>query len=204
MKLLEARKLIKDTFENPFGKERFALFINNLLKDKYEQKPFIQAGAQLPAAYAEHFRKLERIGKYEDSEGNVVDLLIVELKRQHSIEWARTAQRNFIRRYLNGSRGGALKDAAITTSGMGTNRWLKYKVEQLPIPSPTNTAKGLMESFVQKIMARKKQSPDADTQEWEHQIDLMVYHLYNLTYQEARIIDPDLKEEEFEKYRPDK
>lgn len=137
MKIQEARRLIKDTFENPFGRERFALFINNLLKDKYEPKPFIQAGAQLPAAYAEHFRKLERIGKYEDSEGNVIDLLIVELKRQHGIEWARTAQRNFIRRYLNGSRGGALKDAAIVAFYTeGSDEWrfslikMQYSLEK--------------------------------------------------------------------------
>lgn len=30
-------------------------------------------------------------------------------------------------------------------------------------------------------------------------IDKRTYHLYNLTYEEAKIIDPELSEEEFEK-----
>jgi len=56
---------------------------------------------------------MERIGKFEDEEGNIIDILIVELNREHSIEYARTSQRNFIRWYLNGSRGGEYKDAAL-------------------------------------------------------------------------------------------
>ena len=113
MKLQEARQLIKRTFENPFNKEHFTYFISNLLKDEYEEKPFTQTGAHLPDAFAAYIRKMERIGKYEDETGNIIDILLVELKKEHSIEWARTTQRNFIRRYLNGSRGGELKDAAI-------------------------------------------------------------------------------------------
>lgn len=113
MKSQEAQRLIKQTFENPFNKTQFIHFINNLLKDEYEEKSFIQTGAHLPDAFSEYIRKMERIGKYEDATGNFIDILMVELKRDHSIEYARTAQRNFIRRYLNGSRGGELKDAAI-------------------------------------------------------------------------------------------
>jgi len=113
MKLQEARQLIKRTFENPFNKEHFTYFISNLLKDEYEEKPFTQTGAHLPDAFAAYIRKMERIGKYEDETGNIIDILLVELKKDHSVEWARTTQRNFIRRYLNGSRGGELKDAAI-------------------------------------------------------------------------------------------
>jgi len=30
----------------------------------------------------------------------------------------------------------------------------------------------------------------------------MVYHLYNLTYEEAKLIDPELSKEEFEKFEP--
>jgi hypothetical protein len=113
MKIQEAKQLIKQTFENAFNKDQFVYFVNNLLKSTYERKTFIQTGAQLPIAYAEYFRKMERIGKYEDNDGNIIDLLVVELKKGHSVERARSSQRNFIRRYLNGSRGGQLKDAAL-------------------------------------------------------------------------------------------
>jgi len=115
MKLLEARQLIQRTFEYPFNKDRYTYFIKNLLKESYEVKPFIQAGAHLPDAFSSYIRKLERLGKYEDVDGNIIDILIVELKRGHSVEFARTTQRNFIRRYLNGSRGGELKDAALVS-----------------------------------------------------------------------------------------
>jgi len=35
----------------------------------------------------------------------------------------------------------------------------------------------------------------------EREIDQLVYHLYNLTYAEAKVIDPSLTQEEFEKGR---
>ncbi len=38
-----------------------------------------------------------------------IDILIVNLKKETSIERARTMQRNFIAWYLNGSRGGEMK-----------------------------------------------------------------------------------------------
>jgi hypothetical protein len=35
----------------------------------------------------------------------------------------------------------------------------------------------------------------------EKQPDIMVYHLCNLTYEETKIIDANLSEQEFEKYK---
>ena len=112
MKLYEAKELIKDVFESSFDKDKYSIFIKNLLKD-FEQKTFTYSGSIIPRAFDNYIRKLERIGKYEDDDGNVIDILIVELKRDHSIEYARSTQRNFIRWYLAGSRGGQMKDAAL-------------------------------------------------------------------------------------------
>ena len=116
MKLYEAKKIIKDVFENGFDKDKYAYFVKNLLKD-LEEKPFGNGGAYtgniIPQAFRNTIRKMERLGKYEDGEGNIIDVLVVELKREHSIEYARATQRNFIRWYLNGSRGGEYKDAAL-------------------------------------------------------------------------------------------
>ncbi|MHB2150867.1 Eco57I restriction-modification methylase domain-containing protein [Calditrichota bacterium LG25] len=112
MKPYEAKALIRDVFENRFVKEKYKLFIKNLLKD-FEEKTFTYTGNTIPRAFDNYIRKLERIGKFEDNEGNVIDILIVELKRDHSIEYARSTQRNFIRWYLAGSRGGQMKDAAL-------------------------------------------------------------------------------------------
>jgi len=112
MKPYEAKELIKDVFESSFDREKYKLFIKNLLKD-IEEKTFIYRGNTIPRAFENYIRKLERIGKFEDDEGNVIDILIVELKRDHSIEYARSTQRNFIRWYLADSRGSQMKDAAL-------------------------------------------------------------------------------------------
>ncbi|MGC8859308.1 MAG: Eco57I restriction-modification methylase domain-containing protein, partial [Ignavibacteria bacterium] len=107
----QAKNLIIETFENPFNKERFVIFLKNLLK-KFEDKTFIYEGNYIPDAFERYISSLERIGKYsyDDKE---IDLLIVQLRKETSLERARTAQRNFIAWYLKGSRGGKLKDAAL-------------------------------------------------------------------------------------------
>ncbi len=112
MKLFEAKDLIQDVFEHAFDKDRYTRLIKNLLKD-IEEKTFTYQGNIIPNAFENYIRKMERIGKFEDEEGNGIDILVVELLRDHSIEYARSAQRNFVRWYLSGSRGGQMKDAAL-------------------------------------------------------------------------------------------
>ncbi|MCL0080438.1 BREX-1 system adenine-specific DNA-methyltransferase PglX, partial [Dehalococcoidia bacterium] len=107
----QAKELIKDTFESPFDKEKFVVFIKNLL-NRIEESPFIYRGNFIPDAFEQYISTLERVGKYTEDE-NEIDLLIVKLKRETSLERARTMQRNFIAWYLKGSRGGKLKDAAL-------------------------------------------------------------------------------------------
>ncbi len=108
-----AIKLIKDTFQNPFDKERYFYFIKNLLNHIEETPSTIYRGNIIPDAYEKYIHTLDRIGKYQDSEGKKIDILIVHLKKETSLERARTMQRNFIAWYLNGSRGGKLKEAAL-------------------------------------------------------------------------------------------
>lgn len=107
----QARAIVKSTFENPFDKNRFTGFIKNML-NSIDEASFSYKGNLIPDAYEQHVSLLERIGKYTDGE-HKIDILIVKLKKETSIERARTMQRNFIARYLNGSRGGELKDAAL-------------------------------------------------------------------------------------------
>jgi hypothetical protein len=114
MKLYEAKEIIQNVFENSFNKDRYTYFVKNLLKN-FEEKPFPKpySGTYIPRAFNNYIQQLDRIGKFEDDERNSIDILVVELKREHSIEYARSAQRNFIRWYLSGSRGGKMKDAAL-------------------------------------------------------------------------------------------
>jgi len=112
MEKSSAARIVRQTFQNPFDKESFVYFIKNLL-NHIEPAPFIYRGNFIPDAYEPYIKTLERIGKYQDKDGKKIDLLIVRLKKETSLERARTMQRNFIAWYLNGSRGDVLKDAAL-------------------------------------------------------------------------------------------
>jgi len=107
----QAQELIKETFESPFDKVRFTSFIKNLL-NKIDDAPFIYQGNYIPDAYKQYIKTLERIGKFSDGE-NRIDILVITLQKDTSLERARTMQRNFVAWYLNGSRGGERKDAAL-------------------------------------------------------------------------------------------
>ncbi|MDM8548589.1 Eco57I restriction-modification methylase domain-containing protein [Desulfobacterales bacterium HSG2] len=75
--------------------------------------------------------------------------------------------------------------------------YFQFQAPQLRVvPTLHPTAAGVTAMFESKadhITALKKESPDADTAELEKQIDLMVYKLYDLTYEEVRIVDPDIE-----------
>ena len=107
----QAGNLIRSVFESPFDKGRFVSFITNLL-NQVEAASFTYRGNTIPKAYQQYISSLERIGKYTDGKQHL-DILIVRLKRETSLERARAMQRNFIAWYLNGSRGGVQKEAAL-------------------------------------------------------------------------------------------
>ncbi|MBU2446055.1 MAG: Eco57I restriction-modification methylase domain-containing protein [Bacteroidetes bacterium] len=72
---------------------------------------------------------------------------------------------------------------------------LKYPVsffKNLPITEPLN--KKSFSLLVDKILKAKQQNPQADTKHLEDQIDIMVYKLYELTYDEVKIIDPNIEQ----------
>src|SRR3989338_3062625 len=112
MQKAQAQNKIKETFENPFEEARFRDFIRNLLNHIEEEDNHPYSGQFIATAFQPYISTLKRIGKYSDGE-HEIDILIVNLKKEISLERARTAQRNFIAWYLNGSRGGEMKDAAL-------------------------------------------------------------------------------------------
>jgi len=96
-----AIRLISDTFSNPFDEFRFTTFIKNLLNHIDESKAFSTLrGNLIKDKFEEHIRSYKRIGTYIDPDGLKVDLMIVWLQKQHSLEHARTMQRNFMTQYL--------------------------------------------------------------------------------------------------------
>lgn len=76
-----------------------------------------------------------------------------------------------------------------TTTGMGTNRWKKYKIELLPIKVPTAEQEQRIEALVDQILAQKQSSPSTDTAALEAEIDALVYGLYGLTEAEVALVE---------------
>ena len=75
----QARHLIKETFEKPFNKNQFVIFIKNLLNE-YELAEFVLQGNLIKDSFNPYISKYERIGKYYDEEGVVA--IETEARRQ--------------------------------------------------------------------------------------------------------------------------
>lgn len=113
MDKVQAQNLIKSTFENSFDKSDYRNFIINLLDGVDESKEFTCGNALVPEGFRKYVTSYGRLGKYLDSEGADIEVLWVSLKKETSLERARTVQRNFIAWYLNGGRGGVLRHNAL-------------------------------------------------------------------------------------------
>ena len=75
----------------------------------------------------------------------------------------------------------------------------KYQLEQIPIPHGNQLP---IITLVDSILAAKKANPLADTTAEEREIDHLVYHLYDLTYDEVLIVDPEtpITREQYESF----
>lgn len=112
------KQIVNETFNCAYSEEQFRKFILELLPsaDFTREIKRIDPNTQ-GNQFADFIRSAKRICKYKytyDEFGNekVIDVLVVKLKRTSSVERARTAQRNFVARYLNLGRN-YQKDAAL-------------------------------------------------------------------------------------------
>ncbi len=112
MNKTSAKDLVKRTLEHSFDKGRFAYLVKNIL-NHVDEDSFTYQGNLIFDDFDDSIAKVERTSKYTDPQDRLLDILVVHLKKETSLERARTMQRNFVAKYLNGSRGGVLKDAAL-------------------------------------------------------------------------------------------
>jgi adenine-specific DNA-methyltransferase len=79
------------------------------------------------------------------------------------------------------------------------NHVMGYEIKQLPFPK--DLSQNQIEKLVDEILKKKK--ANQDTTSLEKEIDVLVYKLYDLTYDEVKIIDKDfwLSEEEYGKIK---
>ena len=95
----EAKNLIKETFSSNFNSEQYQEFVANLFK-KYTPIEKMVSGQYIKESFRQFIVKYKRVGKFEDSENNIIDILEVYLSKSSTLERARTAQRNFVAEYL--------------------------------------------------------------------------------------------------------
>ena len=83
-----------------------------------------------------------------------------------------------------------------TKVGTIAYRHYKYNFEKIPIPKIATKYQIPFEKLADEIIEKKKN--EKDTTALEHQIDVMVYKLYELTYKEILIVDEEFPMSEVE------
>ena len=103
----EKSNLIQETLKKTFNKEKFIILARNILNEFKEKE--LTYKDNIPQNFQNSIRSLECVGEYKNSDEKL-DILIVHLKKEGSLERARTKQRNLISWYLknHGSKDGAL------------------------------------------------------------------------------------------------
>ena len=118
----QARQIVQDALGGHFDKANFVRLVKNIL-NHVQDAPFTYAGNLIFDDFEDSIQRVERVGKYQSPDDKKVDILIVHLKKETSLERARTKQRNFVAKYLKGSRGGQLKDAALVAFVAPNGDW---------------------------------------------------------------------------------
>jgi adenine-specific DNA-methyltransferase len=109
-----------------------------------------------------------------------------------------TPANKYILAILNSRVGGFyIRSLGVTRSG----GYFEYKpmfVERVPVPQISQEQQQPFEKLVDQILSLKKQNLDSGALEKE--IDVLVYKLYELTYNEVKIVDKDfsMSREEYE------
>ncbi len=90
----------------------------------------------------------------------------------------------FLLCYLNSKLSEYLFSKIATRTGMGTTRWKKYKIEKLPVPKVSKDFERKVEYLYHKYI-------ETANEKWLNEIDKIIYALYNMTYDEVLIVDPE-------------
>ena len=99
-----AKKLVKDTLEDSFNKEKFIYLIKNILNEYDENKTFNYRGDTISEKFQKHIKTMEKIGQYIDPKDEIIDILIIKLKKEVALEKTK---------YLDGVRDNIQKAGAL-------------------------------------------------------------------------------------------
>lgn len=99
---------------------------------------------------------------------------------------------NYILGILNSRFGKYIVKQHVTQLQKRQFRMLAQYVNKFEIPNISHENQPIVtqiEALVDKILQAKKSNPQADTSNWEREIDKLVYSLYDLTEEEIRIVE---------------
>ena len=130
MKNQRKESVIHAALQVPFNEANFFEMVREILKNVPDDKRdrFDRKGAYIYNDFSPYVTRFQRIGKYVSPDKKRVDILIVHLKKETSLERARTMQRNFVAKYLKDDKGGGIKHAALVAfvSPNGTDWRLSF------------------------------------------------------------------------------
>lgn len=134
----QAKNTVVETFTKAFDRNQFLLFVKNLVNhlDDSEGRRLRQAGPYIKKAFQDKVKSLERFGTYTDPQGQKLDILVIQLRQDATLERGRTSLRNFAADYLSTGHGQD-KDAVLAAFvSRDPNDWrfsyikLEYSFEQ--------------------------------------------------------------------------
>lgn len=91
--------LLEETFKNRFNIDKFRRFTREFFNEPEMLRESRRIG--IPREYTDHIDSYYTLAKYKDNEDNNLIVMAVELKRDTSIDRARSMQRNFVSKILD-------------------------------------------------------------------------------------------------------
>ncbi|MBI9038574.1 MAG: Eco57I restriction-modification methylase domain-containing protein [Bacteroidales bacterium] len=116
--------------------------------------------------------------------------------RKEMVDFSKEIDLRFLLAVLNSKYASVL----LTNIRAGDYHIYPEHIRNIPIPKISTEKQKPFETVVNKIINKKELGEDTTTE--EQQIDLMVYKLYELTYEEVKIIEPEfaMSKAEYENY----
>jgi type II restriction/modification system DNA methylase subunit YeeA len=141
--------------------------------------------------YLDEFEKEKVVWAETDQLLNTV-IVPKEMFLQKTCFMIITTRLKLINGYLNSSASQWYIRSSSSNLGTKGMSLTKDSVKEIPLPPITPTNEPIVEQIevlVDKILEAKKQTPAADTSQWEQEIDELVYGLYGVTEEEIKIIE---------------
>lgn len=167
---VDYRKSIKDTTKGEYASLRDErIFINPKIYITRTGNPFIAFYDEESYA-SNNFFSLQRKEYKDNTKENL--LFLLPLINSKICQF-------FIRKFAAPRLGDSFIETKI------------FHLLKFPIPSATPSQQQPIIDLVDQILVAKKANPPQDTNALEQKIDLLVYKLYGLSYDEVQVIDPD-------------